>query len=56
MDFVAAFSPKGDITSRQECLRAMLILVYGLVLVRLAGRHVFGKWSALDIIVSIMVG
>ena len=34
----------------------MLIFVYGLALVRLAGRRVFGKWAALDIIVSIVVG
>ncbi len=29
---------------------------YGLALVRIAGRRVFGRWSALDIIVSVMVG
>ncbi len=40
----------------QECARALLIFVYGLAIVRLAGRRVFGKWSALDIIVSIIVG
>lgn len=56
MDLIAVFGPKGDITWWQECLRAVLILLYGLVLVRLAGRRVFGKWSALDIIVSILVG
>jgi uncharacterized membrane protein YcaP (DUF421 family) len=40
----------------QECNRAVVVLIYGLFLVRLAGRRVFGKWSAIDIIVSIMVG
>jgi uncharacterized membrane protein YcaP (DUF421 family) len=40
----------------QECNRAVLVFLYGLVLVRVAGRRVFGKWAALDIIVSIMVG
>lgn len=40
----------------QECARAVLILAYGLLLVRLAGRRVFSKWSALDIIVSIVIG
>jgi uncharacterized membrane protein YcaP (DUF421 family) len=34
----------------------MLIFAYGLALVRLAGRRVFGKWAALDIIVSIVIG
>ncbi len=40
----------------QECARAVVILFYGLALVRVAGRRVFGKYSALDIIVSIIVG
>lgn len=46
----------GQITAAQECARAVLVFVYGLLLVRLAGRRVFGKWSALDIIVSIILG
>jgi uncharacterized membrane protein YcaP (DUF421 family) len=40
----------------QECLRALVVFAYGLLLVRIAGRRVFGKWSALDIIVSVIVG
>lgn len=40
----------------QECARAGVVFVYGLILVRVAGRRAFGKWSALDIIVSIIVG
>ena len=40
----------------QEVARAAVVFVYGLCLVRGAGRRVFGKWSALDIIVSIIVG
>jgi uncharacterized membrane protein YcaP (DUF421 family) len=40
----------------QLCARAGLIFAYGLMLVRVAGRRMFGRWSALDIIVSIMVG
>jgi uncharacterized membrane protein YcaP (DUF421 family) len=40
----------------QECARAVLVFAYGLILVRIAGRRMFGKWSALDIIVSIMIG
>ncbi len=46
----------GQVTVAQECARAVLVLAYGLTLVRLSGRGAFGKWSALDIIVSIMVG
>ena len=40
----------------QECARALLIFAYGLLLVRLAGRRLFGRWSALDIVVSLVVG
>jgi uncharacterized membrane protein YcaP (DUF421 family) len=40
----------------QECARAILIFFYGLLVLRFSGRRTFGKWSALDIIVSIIVG
>jgi uncharacterized membrane protein YcaP (DUF421 family) len=50
------FGSTGDVTWMQECARAVVIFIYGLALVRLAGRRLFGKWSALDIIVSIMIG
>lgn len=52
----ALFGPTGHIAWPQECARAVVILAYGLALVRIAGRRVFGKWSALDIIVSVIVG
>jgi uncharacterized membrane protein YcaP (DUF421 family) len=55
-DAVAILGPKGNLLWWQECLRAVLIFAYGLTLVRIAGRRVFGKWSALDIIVSIIIG
>ena len=50
------FGRTGEVTALQECARAILIFAYGLLLIRAAGRRVFGKWSALDIIVSIVVG
>lgn len=50
------FGTKDHVDLAQECARAILILVYGLLLVRLTGRRVFGNWSALDIVVSIVVG
>ncbi len=50
------FGTKDHITPLQECARALLIFVYGLALVRLAGKRAFGKWAALDIVVSIIVG
>lgn len=56
MTWSGLFGTKPDISWWQECDRAVLIFVYGLALVRVAGRRVFGKWSALDIVVSIIVG
>ena len=46
----------GHLTWWQECDRALVVFIYGLVIVRVAGRRVFGKWAALDIIVSVIVG
>ncbi len=57
MSFLAEiFGTNSGLSWWQECARAVVILVYGLALVRVAGRRVFGKWSALDIVVSIIVG
>ncbi len=53
---IAIFGRDDAVDTAQLVARACLIFVYGLVLVRLAGRRVFGRWSALDIIVSIVVG
>ncbi|MBE7198833.1 MAG: DUF421 domain-containing protein [Parafilimonas terrae] len=49
------FGTGRDLTLWQECARAVLIFAYGLLLMRLSGRRTFGKWSALDIVVSIML-
>jgi uncharacterized membrane protein YcaP (DUF421 family) len=54
LEFV--FGPTGHINWWQECARAAVIFAYGLVLVRLSGRRVFGRWAALDIVVAIVVG
>lgn len=40
----------------QEVPRAVVIFVFGLILLRLSGRRAFARWSALDIVVSIIVG
>lgn len=50
------FGLTGPLAWWQECARAVLVFAYGLVMIRLAGRRVFGKWAALDIIVSIIAG
>jgi len=53
-DYIFGFT--GHVTLVQECARSALIFFYGLLLVRLAGRRAFARWSALDVVVAIMVG
>jgi len=45
-----------DILWWQMCVRAMIVLVFGLFFVRLAGKRTFGKLSAFDIVLAIIVG
>jgi hypothetical protein len=47
----ALFGSKNDVTFLQECARAVFVFIYGIVLMR-----TFGKWSTLDIVVSVIVG
>lgn len=50
------FGVQNHLTLWQECARAVLIFFYGLLMLRLSGRRTFGDWSALDIIISIIIG
>ncbi len=50
------FGSIGHVSWLQECARGTVVFAYGLLIVRVAGRRVFGKWAALDIIVSVIVG
>ena len=50
------FGPTGTVTWSQECARAIVVFAWGLVLVRLGGRRMFGQWTALDIVVAIVMG
>ena len=45
-----------DIAWWQMSGRAVIILAFGIVLVRLSGKRTFGKLSAFDIVLSIVVG
>jgi len=45
-----------DLTMAQECARAVLIFCYGLVMLRLSGRRTFAQMSAVDLVISIVVG
>jgi uncharacterized membrane protein YcaP (DUF421 family) len=40
----------------QMSIRAVLILIFGLLLIRIVGRRAFGKQNPLDIVVAIVVG
>lgn len=40
----------------QECIRAVIILAYGLILIRFAGRRAFGRQTPLDIVLAVVIG
>jgi uncharacterized membrane protein YcaP (DUF421 family) len=44
------------ITWWQMSLRAVVIFIFGILLVRLAGKRAFGKASAFDIVFAIVIG
>jgi len=50
------FGAKNDVSAIQECARAILVFVYGFGAMRLMGRRILGKWSALDILLSVIIG
>lgn len=56
MSLAGVFGTGRDLLWWQECARAVMVFAYGLAAVRIAGRRVFGKWGALDIIVSVIIG
>src|ERR1700761_7945693 len=52
----AIFGGMKELTLAQECARAILIFFYGLVMFRLSGRRTFAQMSAVDLVISIIVG
>jgi uncharacterized membrane protein YcaP (DUF421 family) len=54
--FIAIFGVRDHLSTGQEAARAVLIFAYGFILLRLSGPRLFGHWSALDIVMSIMIG
>lgn len=50
------FGVEHNVSLAQECARAVLIFFYGLALLRLTGRRTFAHWSALDVLLSIIIG
>jgi len=56
MTLLDVFGATNHIEWWQELPRAFVVFVFGLILLRVSGRRVFARWSALDIIVSIIMG
>ncbi|HEX5461339.1 MAG TPA: YetF domain-containing protein [Steroidobacteraceae bacterium] len=56
MTLLDVFGVTNHIEWWQELPRAFVVFVFGLVLLRISGRRTFARWSALDIIVSIIMG
>jgi len=50
------FGKMHEVNLWQECARVVLIFFYGLVLLRLSGRRTFANWSAIDVVLSIIIG
>lgn len=40
----------------EMCARAVVALIYGTIVVRLFGRRIFARWSALDVVIAISMG
>jgi uncharacterized membrane protein YcaP (DUF421 family) len=53
---IGSASDSSGITWWQMSIRACLIFLYGVILVRLGGRRVFWRSDSSDIIVSVLVG
>lgn len=54
--FVQIFGSQNHVTTAQEGARGVVIFFYALLMLRLSGRRTFAHWSALDIVVSFIVG
>lgn len=47
---------KGDVSWWQMSIRGIVVFAYGLLLVRFPGQRIFGKSSAFDIVLAVLVG
>ena len=46
----------GDASPAQLCFRALILFVFGIICIRIAGRRTFSQASPLDIVVAIIIG
>lgn len=58
MDWLTALigPDDGTATTWQFCVRALVLLPYGILCIRIAGRRTFSNLTPLDIFVAIVVG
>lgn len=56
LDAIFGGNLEKNLTLGQECARAVLCFFYGLLMLRLSGRRTFAQMSAIDLVVSIIIG
>lgn len=56
MTLIDVFGVTRHVEWWQEIPRAFVIFVFGLILLRVSNRRTFARWSALDIIISVVMG
>ncbi|MGN6848864.1 MAG: DUF421 domain-containing protein [Sphingomicrobium sp.] len=54
--FRQLIGPDQGADTQQLCVRAVLLFVFGIICIRIAGRRTFAQYSPLDIIVALIVG
>lgn len=54
--FIEIFGEQNHLSIAQECARAVAVFFYAFLMLRLSGRRTFAHWSALDIVVSFIIG
>ena len=54
--FRLLIGPDEGADTAQLCFRAIVLFVFGVVCIRIAGRRTFSHYSALDIVVALIVG
>lgn len=56
MTLIDVFGVTRHVAWWQEIPRAFVVFVFGLILLRVSNRRTFARWSALDIIISVVMG
>lgn len=54
--FRELIGPDQGADTQQLCVRAVLLFIFGILCIRIAGRRTFAQYSPLDIIVALIAG